>query len=236
MRATLTAATDSADRRRALVALTLLAPVPTLGVASAMILTPGPVGQALFLGAKIWLLAFPAFWYLVVERGRPSWSPPLQDGLGVGLITGLASAAVIGLAALVFGVFDMDMGALAGVVDEMGLTTPRAYLLGALGWTFANSLMEEYVYRWFIFSQCERLMPRMAAVFASAAVFTAHHVVAMSTYLPAYLTALASLGVFIGGVLWAVLYSRYRSIWPGWISHILADVAIFAVGWEVLFG
>ncbi len=59
-----------------------------------------------------------------------------------------------------FGVFDMDMGDLAGEVDEMGLTTPRAYLLGALGWTFANSLMEEYVYRWFVFSQCERLMPR----------------------------------------------------------------------------
>lgn len=224
------------ERRRALIALALLAPVPSLGVASAMILTPGPVGQALFLGAKIWLLAFPAFWYLVVERGRPSWSPPLHGGLGVGLLTGLATAAVIGLAALVFGIFEMDMADLAGVVDEMGLTTPRAYLFGAMGWTFANSAVEEYVYRWFVFSQCERLMPRMAAVFASAAVFTTHHVVAMSTYLPAHLTALASLGVFIGGFLWSVLYSRYRSIWPGWISHILADIAIFAVGWEVLFG
>jgi len=228
--------TTLTERNRALVALALLAPVPSLGIAAAMIIVPGGVGQTIFMAAKIWLLAFPALWYLVVERGKPSWSPPQNGGLGVGLLTGLIVGAVIGLAALVFGIFDMDMGQLSGEVDEMGLTTPRAYLLGALGWTFANSAMEEYVYRWFVFSQCERLMPRFVAILASAAVFTTHHVIALSTYLPMYLTALASLGVFLGGVLWAVLYSRYRSIWPGWISHILADVAIFAVGWELLFG
>jgi len=228
--------TSPDERRRALIALALLAPVPSLGTAAAMILVPGPVGQALFMAAKIWLLVFPAFWYLVVERGRLSWSPPIDGGMGVGLLTGLVAGAVIGLAALFFGIFDMDMGQLAGEVDEMGLATPRAYLLGALGWTFANSLMEEYVYRWFVFSQCERLMPRFAAVLASATVFTAHHVIALSTYLPWHLTALASLGVFLGGVLWAVLYARYRSIWPGWVSHIIADVAVFAVGWELLFG
>lgn len=225
-----------ADRRRALIALALLVPVPSLGTAAAMILAPGPVGQTVFMAAKIWLLAFPAFWYLVVEGGTWSWSPPREGGLGVGLLTGLVAGAVIGAAALVFGIFDMDMGQLAGEVNEMGLDSPRAYLLGALGWTFANSAMEEYVYRWFVFSQCERLMPRFAAILASAAVFTAHHTIALSTYLPIHLNALASLGVFLGGFLWAVLYSRYRSIWPGWISHIIADVAIFAVGWEVLFG
>jgi hypothetical protein len=46
----------------------------------------------------------------------------------------------------------------------------------------------------------------------------------------------ASTGVFIGGVIWAWLYSRYRSIWPGWISHVLADIAVFGVGWWLLFG
>ncbi len=232
----MTVAGDPTERRRALTALALLAPVPSLGTAAAMIFIPGPAGQTLFMAAKIWLLAFPAFWYLAIERGKPSWSPPARGGLGVGLLTGIAAGAAIGLAAWFFGVFDMDMGALGGEVDEMGLATPRAYLLGAMGWTFLNSLMEEYVYRWFVFSRCERLMPRLPAILASAAVFTAHHVVALSTYLPWNLTALASLGVFTGGVLWAWLYSRTRSIWPGWLSHVIADVAIFAVGWEVLFG
>ena len=201
-----------------------------------MIFFPGPMGQAIFMAAKVWMLVLPFFWYLVVEKGAPSWSPSRLGGLGIGLLTGLAAGAVIVLAAQIFGVFDMEMSELAGEVDEMGLTTRRAFLLGALGWTFANSLMEEIVYRWFIFSQCERLMPRFAAVLASAAVFTAHHVVALSTYLPWHLNALASLGVFLGGVIWAMLYSRYRSIWPGWVSHIIADIAVFGVGWVLLFG
>jgi len=224
------------ERRRALIALALLVPVPSLGTAAAMILFPGQLGQALFMIAKIWLLAFPAFWYLVIEHGKPSWSPARQGGIGAGILTGLVAGAAIVLAAWFFGVFDMDMGELDGEVAEMGLATPRAYLLGAIGWTFANSLMEEYVYRWFVFSQCERLIPRVLAAIASAVVFTAHHIVALSTYLPAHLNALASFGVFLGGLIWAVLYSRYRSIWPGWISHIIADVAVFAVGWELLFG
>jgi membrane protease YdiL (CAAX protease family) len=223
-------------RRRALIALLLLAPVPSFGVTAAMIIAPGPVGKTIFSAAKIWLLLFPAIWYFVVDRGRPSCSPPRNGGLGVGLATGVAAAAAIGVAAWVFGVFEMNMTELVGEVEEMGLADPRAYLGGALGWTFVNSLMEEYVYRWFVLSRCEQLMPRFAAILTSAGIFTAHHVIALSTYLPIGLTALASMGVFIGGVLWAALYSRYRSIWPCWISHVLADAAIFAVGWELLFG
>jgi membrane protease YdiL (CAAX protease family) len=227
---------SAVEKRRALIALALLVPVPSLGTASAMIWLPGSVGQGIFLAAKVWLLAFPLFWFLVVERGKPGWSPPRRGGIGVGALTGIVAAAIIGLAAWGFGIFEIDMTELAGEVDEMGLDSPRAYLMGALGWTFVNSLMEEFVYRWFVTSQCERLMSKTAAVIASALVFTAHHVVALSTYLEPGLVALASLGVFAGGALWSALYSRYRSIWPGWVSHVLADIAIFAVGWVVLFG
>ena len=81
------------ERRRALIALALMAPVPTLGTAAAMIFIPGPVGQALFMAAKIWLIAFPAFWYLVIEHGKPSWSPATEGGLGVGVLTGLIAGA-----------------------------------------------------------------------------------------------------------------------------------------------
>ena len=80
---------DDAERRRAQIALALIVPVPSLGTTAAMIVFPGPMGQSLFMAAKIWLLAFPAFWYLVVERGKPSWSPASDGGLGVGLLTGL---------------------------------------------------------------------------------------------------------------------------------------------------
>jgi len=217
-------------------ALALLAPVPSLGVAAAMHIAPGPAGRAVFVAAKIWVLLFPAVWHLAVDRGRPSWSPPRRGGLAVGLATGVMAAVVIMIAARASGVFHMDVTALIKTVEEMGLNSPRVYLISAFGWTFANSLMEEYVYRWFVFSRFENLVPKGAAMVASAAVFTAHHVLALSTYLSVGLTALASLGVFLGGLLWAALYGRYRSVWPGWISHVVADAAIFGVGWVLLFG
>jgi len=101
------------DRRRALVALSLLAPVPSLGVIAAMVVAPGPVGQTIFLVAKTWLLVFPAAWYLVIEKGRPSWSPPRHGGLGTGALSGVALAATIvggAVLPLIQGKFIDDLG------------------------------------------------------------------------------------------------------------------------------
>ena len=224
------------NRRRALIALLLVVPIPSLGVIMAMVVAPGPVGKTVFTAAKIWLLVFPAAWYLLVEKGRPSWSPPHRGGLVFGAASGAAVAGIIVVGAWLVGVQHMDLAPLRTEVQEMGLNTALPYLASAAGWTFVNSLMEEYVYRWFIFRQCEALMKGPAAVFASAAIFTAHHVIAVSQYLDPLLALLASAGIFAGGVIWSWLYMRYRSIWPCWISHVLADMAVFGVGWYLLFG
>ena len=228
--------TDRSGDRQALVALMLLAPVPSLGVVAAMVVAPGPIGHAIFLAAKLWLLVFPAAWYLLVDNGRFSWSPPRRGGLLVGTLSGAVMAAVITAAASVAAVNGLDTTALETAVREMGLATPAAFLAGAAAWTLANSLIEEYVYRWFVFRQSERLFGGPAAIWVSAGIFTAHHVIAVSRYLGPVLTLLASTGVFAGGLVWAWLYRRYRSVWPGWLSHVIADVAVFGVGWWLLFG
>ncbi len=224
------------SRRNAVLALLLIVPVPSIGVFAAMIAAPGPLGKTVFLVAKVWLVLFPAAWYLVVERGRPSWSPPRLGGLGVGALSGLAILAAIVTGAWLAGARTMDLTPLRAAVAEMGLGTPGAYLAAAAGWTLVNSLMEEYLYRWFVLRQSEQLISRTWAILMSAAVFTFHHVIAVSQYLNTLHTVLASTGVFIGGVIWAALYSHYRSIWPGWISHVLADLAVFGLGWWLLFG
>jgi membrane protease YdiL (CAAX protease family) len=217
-------------------ALALMVPVPSLGVASAMVLWPGELGQGIFLIAKIWLVSFPILWYLAVERGRPSLSPPRRGGLGVGLLLGLAMAGAIGVGGGLVALPLIDREALAGIVRGMDLTTPGSFLAAAAGWTFINSLVEEFVWRFFVLRQFGKLLTGGAAVVAAAVAFTVHHVVALATYLGPGLTALGSVGVFAGGVVWGRCYRRYRSIWPGWISHVLADVAVFALGWLLLFG
>ncbi len=224
------------NRRRALIALLLLAPAPSLGIWAAMVAVPGAVGKAVFFGAKLWLLVFPAAWYLLVEKGKPSWSPPLRGGMVAGALSGLILAAAIILGAWLVDVQHMDLAPLRVAVREMNLASPAAYFAGAAAWTLVNSLVEEYVYRWFVLRQCEALWPSPVAIIASAAIFTIHHVIALNQYLEPSFTALASAGVFIGGIVWATLYHRYRSIWPGWISHVLTDIAVFGLGWWLLFG
>jgi len=77
---------------------------------------------------------------------------------------------------------------------------------------------------------------RSGAVAASAVAFTLHHVIALAVYMPAPAAAVCSLGVAVGGATWSVLYLRYRSVWPGYVSHVLADAALFAAGYALVFG
>ena len=43
-------------------------------------------------------------------------------------------------------------------------------------------------------------------------------------------------GIFIGAGLWSGLYLRTRSVWPGYLSHAIVDVAVFAIGWRLIRG
>jgi membrane protease YdiL (CAAX protease family) len=227
---------SSPTARSAVLALLLLAPVPTVGVAVAMYTAPGPAGQLVFAVAKIWLVAFPALWYLTVEGGRAGWSPPRRGGFATAFAIGALMAAVIAITYLVGRSQLVDPSLLRQTAGELRLDRAGLYLAGAGYWIFVNSVIEEYVYRWFVLRQLRALMTDGLAVVGSAVVFTVHHTVAMADYLQAGPNALATLGVFSAGACWSWLYLRYRSIWIPWIAHAIADVAIFVIGWHIIFG
>ena len=119
---------------------------------------------------------------------------------------------------------------------ENGLGTPARYIGFALYLCTINALVEEYVWRWFVFRKCEALVPGYPAVVLSALFFTVHHVFALAVQTPWRVTVLASVGVFVGGAVFSWCYLRYRSIWPGFVSHIVADLGILWIGWVLLFG
>jgi membrane protease YdiL (CAAX protease family) len=228
--------TDSV--RRALLALGLLLPAPSLGTAAALVWWPGTaLGTGLFVLTKVWTVLLPAVWVALVDR-RPLARPRLpRRGLGAGAASGLLIAGVVWAAYLVasrLGVLDGSL--VAARAAETGLASPSVYLFGALYWITVNSLLEEYVWRWFVFRRFEAILGARAAVVAAALAFTIHHVVALAAQVPLPLTALASAGVFTGGVTWSWLYRRYASIWPGYVSHALVDVAVFVIGYRLIFG
>ncbi len=227
---------SASPRQRSFIALALLVPAPTIGVLMAMHFMPGPIGQTIYGLSKAWILLLPLLWLRFVARAPIEISPPLRaHGLGLGLASGILISAIIVGAYLTLGEVWIDPDGLRSVAERNGLTVEWKYLALAIYLCLVNSLLEEYVWRWFVFHHCAALLPRWPAVLLSGLLFTVHHIFALALQFDWRLTLLGSMGVCIGGIVWSGLYLKYGSIWPGWLSHLLVDVAVFAVGWRIIF-
>src|SRR5262249_41959418 len=191
--------------------------------------------QAGYAVCKFWVLLFPTLWLLVVERRPLSWSPVRHGGLGVGALLGIAIGIVIIGAYAAFGRQFIDVTAFRETARRLGIVSPGRFVGYAAYLVFFNSLAEEYIWRWFVFRRSETVWPAAATLLA-AFFFTVHHVIALAAQFGAAVTVVASSGVFIGGWIWSWCYARYRSIWPGYVSHAIVDLAILSLGWKLLFG
>jgi len=217
------------------VALAAIVPAPAVGIIAALYLWPDtPFGKIVYAGCKLWLLVLPVAWVVLVERRRPRLPRPRLRGMAAAVATGLAMAAVIVGAYRICGHW-IDTDTLVQQIRSVGLGTAGTYLLAALYWCSVNSILEEYVWRWFVFTRCELLLPRLAAAVAAGLFFTLHHAIALDFYFDWRVTLLGSAGVFLGGTIWSWLYLRWRNIYAAYVSHVCADLAVFGVGWQLVF-
>jgi membrane protease YdiL (CAAX protease family) len=69
----------------------------------------------------------------------------------------------------------------------------------------------------------------------TAAIFTAHHVLVLRAFFPWPFVLWGSAGVFVAGLVWTWLYARMGTVWPSYVSHMLADCALLWVGYSLLF-
>ena len=181
-----------------------------------------------------------------------------------GLVTGLLTLAVIIGAWELFAHKLVDAAMFKEKMLDIGLGTPVNYLAFAAGVTFINALLEEYVWRWFVYRKWYEVLsrkprtggpvaipgavgspgrpwlagglPGAGAIVLAGLFFVLHHSIAMSVYFDWQVNALASLGIFLGHVTWSVIYLRYKNIYAGYVSHIFADIGLFVVGYMIAFG
>ncbi len=204
---------------------------------------PNPLVLAAYSLGKIVQFALPLVWLWGIDRRRLLLAAPNRKGVALGIAFGL----LVGAGTFAFyGFLRGHTGLLSGTADrlhvkihEFGIGTPSAYIAFAIFLSVAHSFLEEYYWRWFVFGSLRERLPLATAISLASLAFMAHHVVILGVYFPGRFWSLAmplSVGVGVGGAIWAWLYERSGSIYACWVSHLLVDAAIMAVGYELAFG
>ena len=225
------------QQKSALWGLLLVSIAPSVSVITGFALKAGIIAIVVFILTKLWIFGLPAFWHLKIEKGKFSLSLPKNGGWKESLILGIGMLVVIFSAFFILGEKMLKPEDLTEILDSVGLTVAWKFILAILFWVFINSVLEEYVFRWFITSKIEQLVGGVwLPIFISAGIFTIHHTIALAFFIDPLGNFIASLGVFIGGSIFSWLYLRYRSIWIAWLAHAIADIAIFTIAWHLVIG
>lgn len=201
---------------------------------------PASLQQSAYGLGKGLQFLFPVFWWVAVQRRRLVWQLPRGPGWMAGCLSGLAIlAATWVLYVSVLEPQAVFASAEAPILNKVrGFGVRSVWTYDALGafYSLIHSGLEEYYWRWFVFGQLRERTTRGRAVLISSLGFMAHHVIVLGFYFGWHSpwVYLLSLAVAIGGAFWAWLYDRTGSLAGPWLSHMLVDAGIFAVGYRIV--
>lgn len=157
--------------------------------------------------------------------------PNVWRGLAGG---GLFAAVIVGgyFAALAGRI---DPGPVVAKTAALGIGEPLRYWAAAAFISLGNSAIEEYYWRGFIVSQLRRWIPGTVALcIVGGGLFGLHHIFALASSFPPGVVALGVAGTVAAGGVWTWLRLRGWSLWDLYLCHVLADLAVFYVGWDLI--
>jgi len=197
------------------------------------------VQQTTYTVSKTFQFLFPIIWVVCVQGWNPRYGYLPLKGTGWGLSFGALVAIAMGwLYQAVLKSAPFFEAATGPIRDKIaGLSIDQAWIFLGVGvfYSLVHSFLEEYYWRWFVFGQLRKLVSVKSAIMVSSLGFMLHHVLVIGTYFGYFSLAtwLFSLCVAIGGAVWAWLYQRSDSLLGPWLSHLLVDAAIFAIGYDI---
>ncbi len=127
-----------------------------------------------------------------------------------------------------------DLSNITSSLDEIGVTKQN-FIFVALYIAVCNSFLEEFIFRGFGFIGLSEKIGEKAACIFSAICFALYHVTMMIGWYSFGLTALIIFALFVGGVILNLLDIKCKTVYPAWIVHIFANLAINTIG-MILFG
>ena len=225
------------QRYKSLLPILLVGFVPSISVIFGIKIIENELhSQIFFVICKLWIFIIPTVWFFYVEKNIFSRELPSRKGLEMGTATGLIMSIIIILTWIVFE-DSINLEEMIDTLNSKGLSNVNLYVMGMIYWIFINSLLEEYVFRWFITTKASVLFGNDSyAIFFSALMFTLHHSLALHFFgFIWWQTIIASFGLLSAAAIWSWLYLQYRSIWVCWLSHAICDVVVFSIGYQILF-
>lgn len=213
--------------------------------------SPPRLQQTAYSVGKVLQFVFPVAWVLfyakqaLTRAGLPSIpehapaSLSRSKSVGFGVLMGLAVA--VAMFVIYRFVFPADVlgtlqSELVTRIQGFSVDSVGKYVGLALFYAVIHSFMEEYYFRWFVFGQLRHVTKFVPAMLICGLAFMAHHVIVLAHYFGGLTvtTILLSLAIAIGGMLWAWQYEKSKSLLGPWMSHLLVDAGIFAIGYDVL--
>lgn len=206
-----------------------------------VVFTESPFAKIIYSGTKFFTLVWPLIcFYFLFRKQRPSLhltSSHHFKAIPLGILLGVVIVLLIfGLVQTSFGktLLENAREPIHQKAQSFGIL--EHYWLFAIFLSVLHSLLEEYYWRWFVFGQLrERLKPYLAHLLAGIA-FASHHIVVTTQFFPLATGIVLGASVGIGGILWSLLYEKQKTLMGAWISHLIVDFGIMAVGHYLLFG
>lgn len=172
------------------------------------------------------------------EIGRPSPTLPATSrhailiGIGFGL---LVVASMFGIYFLLIAHSEIASQLVAMVqekVIDMGIDSFWKYVAMGVFYALCHSFLEEYYWRWFVFDLLQKFVSTPLAMTISSLGFMAHHVILLGFFFNWQWTTYAfSFCIAIGGMFWAWQFHETGRLRASWISHMIVDAGIFALGY-----
>ena len=128
----------------------------------------------------------------------------------------------------------LDLSAITGNLGAKEGLTAATFPFAALYIAFGNSLLEEFFFRGFAFLTLREAGCTRFAWLFSALAFALYHMAIMDGWFSPALFLLLTAALVVAGLLFNWL-DRYGTLWPAWLVHMAANLAINSIGLH-LFG
>jgi len=192
---------------------------------------------------KVFTLVWPLVIFLFLEKAGVSnllpktWTPHLAS-IPPGLLTGGIIFTGVMLLFHFSLLGDYVANNTAGIkekVNDFRIETPVKFLAFGAFICLAHSLLEEYYWRWFVYGRLSRYVSNGWAIFWASLAFAAHHYVVLRQYFTPAGAIFFGTAVGVGGALWCWMYQKQKSLLGCWTSHLLVDVVIYILGYQLIF-